>query len=579
MIKKLLLASSVLSLGLAANAAEKEAYIIKDGKFVNCEFVPSAEDVEESYEIEQSKNAAGEAMVKVKNPAKNWKAGLLYLSEPVDLNETWVLEVEYFFEKDMELTGPCAKHEGWTFDLMADSTAFEDGTSWKCDKTQIEYRIAHVSIDARGRDFFDAKGELDNHGVGELRTVRQYVYSSPFLPKTVAERGDANKVHAIFLTMFNEAGAELVGYIKNLKFVSDGTKPFYAERFTVLNGEGTIHSGSVESFLYGKITETGVDALDFENFAPVNPTKTYGQQALVSNSGDGFYAEVPTDRMYLEKNDQAEAEFYDTEYGFLPYLVAQTTDYTSSLGRTDDDGNVCDAEMRIPFGKNIVKKNISIQMRLGHNGGQTGDLTPYATYKKKSSDSDHFPVKYRFEKGDAKTIEAATEWIDFRPTYTKGGDDYVDSIPTMMYTVYGDVEVPAGDYTHINIRYIPNDVISYMFADLRLTGDLNAWPKAAKDYVLGADFAGYKIPVSLAPGTDVKNVVAKGEVSIYPNPASDVITVANEGVKSVAVYTVAGSLVASSESNTVNVASLANGIYVVKANTEAGVITGQIIKK
>ena len=46
-----------------------------------------------------------------------------------------------------------------------------------------------------------------------------------------------------------------------------------------------------------------------------------------------------------------------------------------------------------------------------------------------------------------------------------------------------------------------------------------------------------------------------------------------------AVYSVAGSLVASSESNVVNVANLVKGIYVVKANTEAGVITGQIIKK
>jgi len=71
-------------------------------------------------------------------------------------------------------------------------------------------------------------------------------------------------------------------------------------------------------------------------------------------------------------------------------------------------------------------------------------------------------------------------------------------------------------------------------------------------------------------------IVAKGKISIYPNPATDVITVTNEGVNSVAVYSVAGYLVASSESNVVNVANLVPGIYVVAANTEAGVITGQI---
>lgn len=75
-------------------------------------------------------------------------------------------------------------------------------------------------------------------------------------------------------------------------------------------------------------------------------------------------------------------------------------------------------------------------------------------------------------------------------------------------------------------------------------------------------------------------IVAKGEVSIYPNPATDVIiVVTNEGVKSVAVYSIAGSLVASSESNVVNVANLVEGVYFVKANTEAGVIAGSFSKR
>ncbi|MEE1177242.1 MAG: T9SS type A sorting domain-containing protein, partial [Paludibacteraceae bacterium] len=104
-----------------------------------------------------------------------------------------------------------------------------------------------------------------------------------------------------------------------------------------------------------------------------------------------------------------------------------------------------------------------------------------------------------------------------------------------------------------------------------------SWPKKADDFKFGKDYAGNSIPVGFS--SDVENIVAKGEISIYPNPATDVITVTNEGVNSVAVYSVAGSLVASSESNVVNVANLVKGIYVVKANTEAGVITGQIIKK
>ena len=47
MIKKILLASSVLALAASANA-EIESYVIKDGKMVNCEFVPSSAPENES---------------------------------------------------------------------------------------------------------------------------------------------------------------------------------------------------------------------------------------------------------------------------------------------------------------------------------------------------------------------------------------------------------------------------------------------------------------------------------------------------------------------------------------------------
>ena len=121
MIKKFLLACSALSLAFAANSAEKEIYVIKDGKMVNCNFVPSSEPVEDSYEIEESTNSAGEPMVKVKNPVAEYKQGFLYLPEAVDLSETWNMVFEYYFEEGTELTPDCYKRECWRFDLMADT--------------------------------------------------------------------------------------------------------------------------------------------------------------------------------------------------------------------------------------------------------------------------------------------------------------------------------------------------------------------------------------------------------------------------------------------------------------------------
>lgn len=586
MIKKFLLASSVLFLAFAANAAEKEVYVIENGKMVNCKFLPSADPVEEACEIEESKNSAGDDMVMVKNPAAKYKAGLLYLSEAVDLSETWNLVFEYYFEEGTELTSECYKRECWNFDLMADTLPLKDST-FRFNPKQKPYRIAHVSIDSWYRDFYtyttyiDEEGDevgksvLDNHGVGKLRSVTKYVYSSPMLPAEVAERGDGNKVKAIYLAMFPEAGAEIKGYIKTLKFVSDGTKPFYADKMTLLEGEGNIVNNSISNYVYATNGSTHEDAsvgkMDVAPKTFGDPTKMYGQQLFVSNSGYAAANTLKQDRMYCDYGEQTSVEFFDSEYGALPYLK-------TSSARTDKKGVVADAQLRIPLGEGAVEKTISIAMRLGHNAGQTGDLTPYEDYKSKSEDV-RFPVEYRFEAGDAQTISSKTEWEKFKPTFTKGGDDTVDSIPRLMQMVYGDVDLPtnAKEYSYITLRFVPNDVISYMFGDIRLTGDTDWWPRRIGDYSFGTDYKENSIPTSFK--NDVDNIVAKGEVSIYPNPATDVITVTNEGVESVAVYSLAGSLVASSESNVVNVANLVNGIYVVKANTEAGVVTGQIIKK
>ena len=577
MIKKILLASSVLSLAFASNAAEKEFYVIKDGKMVNCEFIPSSTStIENSYEVYETQNSKGEDMVLVKNPDTLYKSAFLYLPEAIDLSEAWNLVFEYYFEEGTELTDNCYKKECWKFDLLADTTSVK-GAKFNYSPSQKEYRIAHVSIDSWFRDFYTYDGKksvLDNHGVGEVRSVTKYVYSNPLLPAEVAERGDGNKVKVIYLAMFPESGAEIKGYIKNLKFVSDGTKPFYADKMTLLGGEGTIHAKSIDNYVYGtnggKYNDAKIGELEYVEGELKNPTKMYGQQLFVSNSLQGDGNKLDCDRMYCDYGEQGVVDFLDSEYGFLPYMGKAIKD-----ARLDIDGVVADAQLRIPLG-DAVDKTISIAMRLGHNAGTTGGKTPYADYKADSKDI-RFPVEYRFESGDAQTISSKTDWKQFTPSYEKGGKDLIDSIPPMMSMVYGDVELPSKEYTYITLRFIPNDVISYMFGDIRLTGDTKSWPKKAKDFELGEDYLGYKIPTSFH--SDVKNIVAKGEISIYPNPATDVITVTNEGVNSVAVYSVAGSLVASSESNVVNVANLVKGIYVVKANTEAGVITGQIIKK
>jgi hypothetical protein len=72
---------------------------------------------------------------------------------------------------------------------------------------------------------------------------------------------------------------------------------------------------------------------------------------------------------------------------------------------------------------------------------------------------------------------------------------------------------------------------------------------------------------------------------IFPNPASDVVTIENlNAIRDISVYSVTGALVLSkaiSGQNSVNlnVASLPAGSYIVRVATAAGITTQRLIKK
>lgn len=75
---------------------------------------------------------------------------------------------------------------------------------------------------------------------------------------------------------------------------------------------------------------------------------------------------------------------------------------------------------------------------------------------------------------------------------------------------------------------------------------------------------------------------ALSQVSIYPNPASDVINIqapASVEVENVAIYDVLGKRSNVSLVNgQVNVSSLANGVYILSLETSAGTLTQKIVK-
>ena len=79
---------------------------------------------------------------------------------------------------------------------------------------------------------------------------------------------------------------------------------------------------------------------------------------------------------------------------------------------------------------------------------------------------------------------------------------------------------------------------------------------------------------------DVEDGLNEAKVKIYPNPATDYVTVEGGEVKSIEIYSLAGALVASEKAEaTIGVSDLANGTYVVKVTTAEGVKVEKLIKK
>lgn len=76
----------------------------------------------------------------------------------------------------------------------------------------------------------------------------------------------------------------------------------------------------------------------------------------------------------------------------------------------------------------------------------------------------------------------------------------------------------------------------------------------------------------LETGVEEAPAEIAAKIAIYPNPTSDILTVNTEASK-MEVYSLNGSLVAEVEGNQINVASLANGLYIVRIFTEDGFVT------
>ena len=69
-------------------------------------------------------------------------------------------------------------------------------------------------------------------------------------------------------------------------------------------------------------------------------------------------------------------------------------------------------------------------------------------------------------------------------------------------------------------------------------------------------------------------------VSIYPNPATSVLHIEmTQSIKQVTIYSMLGKAIVSTQSNTVDVSGLSNGLFLIKIEDENGsVLTERFLK-
>lgn len=209
--------------------------------------------------------------------------------------------------------------------------------------------------------------------------------------------------------------------------------------------------------------------------------------------------------------------------------------------------------------------------------------------------------------GDGKTITGFTAdggayiWneTDGIIYYNHSNEDYINSISAISedgktavgfsYSPFVGILLGEGFiwFKDSGFHNLDDYIADLGFDDLGLTFSVVTAlsPNGAFIGGLGADFdemetKGFVIDISSVLST---NVIQKVDVNVFPNPVTDVLNITGAtAVVSVDIYNVLGKKVMSFKevnSGTINLSSLAKGLYIAKLNTESGSKAVKIIKE
>lgn len=367
----------------------------------------------------------------------------------------------------------------------------------------------------------------------EWKTESELIYAHP--TKTSAKLFTFGWQREVDMT---GVATERPVYIKNLRFFGNGNKPFFAESFDNL---GAVYSEKVTN-VERYTLKGGVATLYAKSTAQdASATLTSGLPIYTENTGTAASAHVHGLRLY-EDDATDGSEFYDDEiYRGMNILNDGTRKGSRTFFFVPTAGLA---------GTNI---NFSYIAKWDASKSKTETFT-----SETDPDSIHFVFSYAYVDDPAAISETTTA---------------IDTLLAGEWTKY-EGQIPLNTASkYLAICFTPNETFSYCVDNIVLTSDGCSVTGATIDDATPFAINAYTVK------TGVSKLSADSKLSIYPNPTTGILNVANEGVKSVAVYSLSGAVMSQAEGASINVSNLAKGVYVVKAFTNNGVIVGSIIKK
>lgn len=528
-MNKKLLSIALLAGAAFSSANAAEYYLIKDGKLnTGVEIMPYEKPTENTI-FEETVAPDGTPAFAVKNQTRYKDTRFYFKDGAIDLSKYWNIEIEFYF-KDGELD--VATHRGT-----------DNGNKWSVinigyiadtvgGKNQIEDAFCTNNFDVK------IKNQPDVWNV-----ERQMIYA----PAT------ANEFKCFTFGWQRQIlDQTTIGpiYIKNLKFYSDGNRPFFADDFNTQAAYNDYFK-HLQTYVVNSSWNDDVVAEDgyTENFSIlINQKCGLPLYSACAEGAKKSQGEVGLRRLYEDEGTDGSG-YYDPE-------ILHSINFQRPEGRSGRKGR---SYFLIPTAGLEQAEAFTLDYICKWDGSKFASEN---FTKQTPLDSLDLKIFYAYVDDAVEAAECA-----MKPGFNAG--DLLQDTWTAYHTSFPN---EMGNKKYIALIFDEPNHFSYCVDNIRLAAtNLNFTSPVVEEHPVGV--------IAYAMATDVKNITSNAIANVSPVPATDVVTVNNAGVEKIEVVNASGAVVAKANGNQVNVAPLANGVYVIKAYTTEGVLFAKIIKQ